>query len=84
MKAEETSARMESEDEGAEVVDLSQTCLGHEIGSNPMIEQTPTSNPNPRKETTDVMPTIERSMAIEQMEDRQIAPCSKKRYLGKN
>lgn len=72
-RAEETSARMESENEGNEVVDPSQTCLGHEIGSNPMLEQTP-SSPNPREETTDVMPIIEMSMVTEQREDSQIAP----------
>ena len=70
---------MESEEN--EIIDLSQTCLSHEIGLNPMLEQTPSSNPNPREKIIDVAPVAEKSIAVEQREDDQIAPLFEKSLL---
>ena len=39
-----------------------------------MLGQTPSSNPNPREEIVDVAPVTEKSIAVEQREDNQIAP----------
>ena len=70
---------MESEEN--KIIDLSQTCLSHEIGLNPMLEQTPSSNPNPREKIIDVAPVAEKSIAVEQREDDQIAPLFEKSLL---
>ena len=45
-RTENITTKMEGEDERNEIIDLSQTCLSHEIGLNPMFEQTLLSNPN--------------------------------------
>ena len=63
----DVTTRVEGEDEGNEIIDLSQTCLNHELGLNPMLGQTPSSNPNPQEEIVDVA-------AAEQREDNQITP----------
>ena len=70
---------MESEEN--EIIDLSQTCLSHEIGLNPMLEETPSSNPNPREKIIDVAPVAEKSIAVEQRADDQIAPPFEKSLL---
>ena len=43
-----------------------------------MLEQTPSSNPNRREKIVDVAPVTEKSIAVEQREDKQIAPLSEK------
>ena len=73
-RTEDMTTRMEDEDEGIEIIDLSQTCLNHELGLNPMLGQTPSSNPNPQEEIVDVAPVTEKSIAVEQRGDNQIAP----------
>ena len=73
-RTEDITTRMEGEDEGIEIIDLSQTCLNHELGLNPMLGQTPSSNRNPREEIVDVAPVTEKSIAVEQRGDNQIAP----------
>ena len=42
-RTEDSTTKMESEEN--EIIDLSQTCLSHEIGLNPMLEQTPFFKP---------------------------------------
>ena len=78
-RTEDSTTKMESEEN--EIIDLSQTCLSHEIGLNPMLEQAPSSNPNPREKIIDVAPVAEKSIAVEQREDDQIAPPSEKSLL---
>ena len=78
-RTEDPTTKMESEEN--EIIYLSQTCLSHEIGLNPMLEQTPSSNPNPREKIIDVAPVTEKSIAVEQKEDDQIAPLFEKSLL---
>ena len=78
-RTEDSTTKMESEEN--KIIDLSQTCLSHEIGLNPMLEQTPSSNPNPREKIIDVAPVAEKSIAVEQREDDQIAPLFEKSLL---
>ena len=78
-RTEDSTTKMESEEN--EIIDLSKTCLNHEIGLNPMLEQTPSSNPNPQEKIIDVAPVTEKSIAVEQREDDQIAPLFEKSLL---
>ena len=73
-RTEDVTTRVEGDDEGNEIIDLSQTCLNHEFGLNPMLGQTPSSNPNPLEEIVDVASVTEKSIAVEQREDNLIAP----------
>ena len=75
-RTEDSTTKMEGEEN--EIIDLSQTCLSHEIGLNPVLEQTPSSNRNPQEKIVDVAPVTEKSKAVEQREDNQIAPLFEK------
>ena len=78
-KAQEEARRKRAEtssaDRGNEVVDLSQTRLGHEIEVSPKLKETPNEDPSSRDEqVVEERPVSWTTVAHEQRKDAEIAP----------